>query len=800
MDAAVKELRDNVVIKAVKGLYRGQQRVDDDAGYRSEVKVCLDRARLITESYKETEGEPMVTRRAKALMKILGNMTIYIQDNERLVGNMAQNLNSLPLYPELYWRWLEKALDNEYQHLLDDEGKKELKEINKYWKNLSVHGMERNLVPPDVKPFTGYTPVTVFSYTWDMVLPDYEKILKVGLKGIIEEAQNKLKEITSDPDIHAKEYVEQKRFLEAAIMSLEATISFSKRYAALAREKAAVATDPEDKKRLETLAEICDWVPENPARTFHEAMQCFFLIHLITGFIALPSVGCGVRLDKVMYPYYEKDIETEHLTKEEALNLVESLWIKFEEMGFIHPPKLFGSAGGGLAWQNVTLGGVDEQGNDITNDLSYLILDATKELHSVQPPLCFRYHDRTPRDLVLRAIDTQRTGVAQPAFFNDKMMIPYLLEKGIPLEDARDYGISNCMSWTIPGKSMVYRQGMGMFSFTNCLMLALNQGMDWLSSRQVGYPTPDPLTYKSIDEIIEATFQQYVFFFEKAVRISNIADELYEEYLPRPLISALVDGCIERGKDCRKWYYHHRNYVMPTGVNNVADSLAAIKKFVFEEKKIAMAELLQAVRDDFEGHEELRQMLLSAPKFGNDDDYVDSIAEQVHHRIKDETKKYKTYYGYPYDVDGTNASVGYFLGMDVAATPDGRKAHEPLHDGSISPIQGADKKGPTAVLNSVGKIDPLVSCNHLFNQRFAPQFLQGENREIFADYLKTWADLGIHHIQFNVIDPEILRDAQEHPERHGDLIVRVAGYAAYFVDLTKSLQDDIVSRTEQVFS
>ncbi|NQT48432.1 MAG: hypothetical protein HQ578_05600, partial [Chloroflexi bacterium] len=397
-------------------------------------------------------------------------------------------------------------------------------------------------------------------------------------------------------------------------------------------------------------------------------------------------------------------------------------------------------------------------------------------------------------------IDTQRTGVAQPAFFNDKMMIPYLLEKGIPLEDARDYGISNCMSWTIPGKSMVYRQGMGMFSFTNCLMLALNQGMDWLSSRQVGYPTPDPLTYKSIDEIIEATFQQYVFFFEKAVRISNIADELYEEYLPRPLISALVDGCIERGKDCRKWYYHHRNYVMPTGVNNVADSLAAIKKFVFEEKKIAMAELLQAVRDDFEGHEELRQMLLSAPKFGNDDDYVDSIAEQVHHRIKDETKKYKTYYGYPYDVDGTNASVGYFLGMDVAATPDGRKAHEPLHDGSISPIQGTDKKGPTAVLNSVGKIDPLVSCNHLFNQRFAPQFLQGENQEIFADYLKTWADLGIHHIQFNVIDPEILRDAQEHPERHGDLIVRVAGYAAYFVDLTKSLQDDIVSRTEQVFS
>jgi len=800
MDAAIKELKDNVCIKAVKGLYRGRERVDESAGYRSEVKVCLERARLITEAYRETEGEPMVIRRAKALKNILDNMTIYIQDRERLVGNMASDLQSLPLYPEMYWRWLEKALDNEYRHLLDDEGKKELKEINKYWRKLSVHGMERELVPPDLKPFTGYTPVSVFSYTWDMVLPDYEKIYRVGLKGIIQEVQDKLKEIRADRDIDAKEYLEQKRFLEAALISLEATINFSRRYAALAREKAQAARDPAEKARMEKLAEICDWVPENPVRTFHEAIQCFFLIHLIVGFIELPSVGCGVRLDKIAYPYYQKDIEEGRLTREEALNLVESLWIKFEEMGFIHPPRLFGSAGGGLAWQNVTLGGVDSDGRDASNEVSHLILEATKELHSVQPPLCFRYHDRTPRALVLKAVDALRSGVAQPAFFNDKMMIPYLLEKGIPLEDARDYGISNCMSWIIPGKSMVYRQGMGMFSFTNCLMLALNQGVDWLSGQKAGAETPDPLTYRSVDEIIEAIFQQFNFFMEKEVYVSNLADALYEEYLPRPLISALVDGCIERGKDCRQWYYFHRNYVMPTGVNNVADSLAAIKKLVFEEKKVSMAELLEAMRQNFEGKEELRQMLLNAPKFGNDEEYVDSIAEKVHFRIKEETEKYITYYGYPYDTDGTNASVGYFLGFDVAATPDGRKAREPLHDGTISPVQGRDRKGPSAVLKSVGKVDPLLSCNHLFNQRFAPQFLEGENREVFADYLKTWSDLGIHHIQFNVIDPRILRDAQKHPEKHADLIVRVAGYAAYFVDLTTTLQDDIIARTEQVFS
>jgi formate C-acetyltransferase len=344
---------------------------------------------------------------------------------------------------------------------------------------------------------------------------------------------------------------------------------------------------------------------------------------------------------------------------------------------------------------------------------------------------------------------------------------------------------------------MVYRQGMGMFSFTNCMMLALNQGVDWLSGQKAGVPTPDPLTYKSIDDIIEATMQQFNFYMEKEVYINNIADALYQEYLPRPLISALSDECIGRGKDIRDYYYFHRNYVMPTGVNNVADSLAAIKKLVFEEKKITMSQLLDAMKKNFEGQEELRQMLLSAPKFGNDDDYVDSIAEKVHFRILEDTRKYTTYYGYPFDTDGTNASVGYFLGFDVAATPEGRKAREPLHDGTVSPVQGRDKKGPSAVLKSVGKVDPLLSNNHLFNQRFAPQFLDGENREIFADYLKTWSDLGIHHIQFNVIDPDILKDAQQHPEKHADLIVRVAGYSAYFVDLTKTLQDDIIARTEQ---
>jgi pyruvate formate-lyase/glycerol dehydratase family glycyl radical enzyme len=800
MDTAVQELKQKVCIKAVKGLYRGTERVDMGEGFRPEVRICLERARLVTQSYKETEWEPMVIRRAKALKKVLENMTIYIQDKERIVGNMASDPYSIPTYPELYWRWLEKAVENEYRHLLDDKGREELKEINSYWKGKSVHGMERDLVPESMKPHLWYNGVTSFSYQWDMVLPNYEKILRIGLRGIIKEAEERLKAIEADFGMNTEEYLEQRNFLQATIISLEAVINFAKRYAALAREKSRAEKDPKRKKELKEIAEICDWVPENPARTLHEALQSFFFIHLIIDFLELPTLGQGVRLDQITYPFYKKDIEKKRITREDALNLLELLWIKFEEMGFVHPPRLFGSGGGGLAWQNVTLGGVDKEGNDASNEMSYLILDATRELHSVQPPLCFRYHDKMPRELVLRGIDTQRTGVAQPAFFNDKMMIPYLLSKGIPLEDARDYAINNCMSWIIPGKSMVYRQGMGMFSFTKCLELALNQGVDMLSGNQIGYPTPDPLTFKSIDDIVEAIFQQYLFFFEKQVYLTKISDALYEEYLPRPFASALLDDCIQKGKDCRRWYYHHRSYVMPSGVNNVADSLAAIKKLVFEEKKVTMAELLDALKNNFEGKEDLRQMLLSAPKFGNDDDYVDRLAQVLHFRITKETQKFTDYYGFPFDVDGTNATMGYFLGFDVAATPDGRKAREPLHDGSVSPGQGRDVKGPSAVLNSVSKVDPLLSCNHLFNQRFAPEFLEGENRGVFADYLKTWSDLGIHHIQFNVIDPEVLRDAQVHPERHTDLIVRVAGYAAYFVDLTKSLQDDIIARTEQHFA
>jgi formate C-acetyltransferase len=326
----------------------------------------------------------------------------------------------------------------------------------------------------------------------------------------------------------------------------------------------------------------------------------------------------------------------------------------------------------------------------------------------------------------------------------------------------------------------------------------LNRGRDKFSGEQIGYPTPDPIIFTSIEEIMQACLKQYTFFVAKLVSISQIADALYEEYTPRPFLSALLDGCIENGEDCSKWNHHRWTLIVGGGIN-VADSLAAIKKLVFEEKRVSMPDLLDTLRNDWEGKEDLRQIFLNeAPKFGNDDDYVDLIAKELYYKMERETKKF-AYRGVPLTIDGSILVTGYSFGIDTGATPDGRKDREAFHDGTISPAQGRDKKGPTAVLKSVSKIDPLLSFNHLLNQRFAPVFLEGKNREVFANYLKTWADLGIHHIQFNVVNKELMLDAQQHPERHTDLIVRVAGYAAYFVDLSRGLQDDIIRRTEQSF-
>ncbi|MDY7019646.1 MAG: pyruvate formate lyase family protein [Chloroflexota bacterium] len=797
MTQRIAEIKRNHPVKTGRSTKRGLECMREISAYRPGVKICIERARLMTESFKQTEGEPTIKRKAKALDHVLQNMSIYIEDGQLIVGNYASTPYSLPVYPEVAVRWVVKETNASLKDLINDADKKELAEIAAYWGNKQAHGKEREYLTEDLRPYWAYNGATMLWRGAESGVPNYDKIFRLGLKGIMKQAEDRLTSL-SDMTLLPKDYVETIDFLRATIITLKAVINFSKRFAKKACELAIVETDTGRKKEMKKLANNCEWVPENPPRDFHEALQSFWFIHIITHMIELYMNGCAVRLDQLLYPYYEKDKKEGKLTEEGALELLECLFLKMDEHTQLMPPVTLSGSGTAHGWSTIAVGGVNREGKDASNELSYLILDACRELQLPQPSIAFRYHDNIPHDLVLRAIDLARTGIGYPAFFNDRYEVAALVDLGIPLEDARDYGIEACMRWTIPGKNICYRANCGMLILPKFLELALNQGWDKFSGKQLGLHTRDPITFISYDDVMDVFLEQAKFFIEKLVRLNNIIDVFYEEDLCRPLLSPLLDGCIEKGKDCRKWSYFYKTIFGPMGTTSVGDALAAMKKLVFEEKKVTMNELLDALRNNWEGKEYLRQMFINeAPKFGNDDDYVDHIVFDIQKKVTDIVKSYTNYLGFPYLMDGSSGAAYWGYSGLLAATPDGRKDLQAFNDGTISPAIGEDKKGPTAVLASVAKVDPRQTFNQLLNQKFLPTFLEGENRELFSAYLKTWADLGIHHVQFNVVDAKKLCAAQKNPEEYSDLVIRVAGYSAYFVDLPKGLQDSIIERTEQ---
>jgi formate C-acetyltransferase len=380
------------------------------------------------------------------------------------------------------------------------------------------------------------------------------------------------------------------------------------------------------------------------------------------------------------------------------------------------------------------------------------------------------------------------------------MMIPYLVSLGVPLEDARNYSTEGCMRWIIPGKSMGFRALGGLLILPKCLEYALSRGIYKITGKQMGMPTPDPLTFKSFDDLLQAYYNQVRFFTQRLVAINNVVEVLDQEYLPQPFLSALLDGCLENGRDCRYYKYFNNTIIQPIGQVTVVNSLAAIKKFIFDDKAVTMTELIDALEKNWEGEEDLRQMFIhKAPKFGNDDDYVDILAREVYAKTTQIIRSFKNIYGTSFLEDGTGGSTFYFGSVLCGATPDGRKARDLFNDGTVSPVPGTDRNGPTAVLKSVSKLDHVRGFTHLLNQSFLPEFLEGENKNKFIAYLKCWINLGIHHIQFNVVGSEMLEDAQKNPEKYGTLVVRVAGFSAYFVDLDKMVQDQIIARTRQKF-
>lgn len=783
-----------------------------DEKTRGKVNLCLERARLVTESFKETEGEPMVLRRAKALAKVLEKMTIYIEDGELIIGNYASNPESFSFFPEVYSPWMENVFENEYRDMMDDEGRKEIKEIYEYWRKNCFGYKVEAVLPDKLKRFFAKDPMAIYPVQYcgssGAPIPNYEKVFKVGLNGIIKEAKERLKAVMDPKAIESLDgqglidYEEQVHFLRAAIVTCRAVGAFSKRYADLARKMAKGEPESIRKKGLQKVADICAWVPANPCRTFHDAMQCFFLLHLVTHHIEYQHQGINVRFDQLMYPFYEKDLKEGLLTREDALELIELLWIKFEECGILRSPQYYTIGQGTTLFRGLNIGGLTDGGEYLCNEISFLVLEATKAVRTIEPSLSLRYHPKIPIELLYKSMDVIATGHGMPAIFNDPVIIPHLLNKGIHLKDALNYTLG-CVTWFLPGKNLsgnTIRLVSRALNLAGCLELAFFQGRNKYTGQLEGLLTPDPATFTSIDDLMDAYLEQIRYFLDKLEVVDRFVNALYGKHFQLPFTSALLDGCIERAKDLTSWAEYSYPRAIVCGNTNVIDSLAATKKLVFDEKRITMGELIEALNTNWEGKESLRQQCINAPKWGNGDEYVDSIGQEFHRRTEEVFEEFTDIYGTQWTQGGSAAALYNVMSLRTGATPDGRKDKNLLSDAVLSPAQGRDKKGPTAVLGSTSRVDAINGFCHLLNQRFLPQFLRGELKKIFTDYIRTWSDLGHWHIQFNVVDSEILREAQENPDKYANLVVRVAGYSAFFVDLSEHTQEDIISRTSQCFA
>jgi len=795
----LRALRQNVSIKVARNVRQGYEKDEHKRGmYRTSIKLNIVRNRLLTESYKATEGEPEVLRRAKALAHILRNLPVYIVPHARIVGHSGATPDELYYPIEVNWKSAWRAMNtDDAREILDDEGRAEMEKIVEYWKGKTLSDLRKNAFKGDLEKYFKFEGTFLWSHWDEGAVPNFERLFKIGLKGLRKKAEEKLQEVI---DTIPDNYLDQYNFLQGVLITLDATIDFARRYAERARGDAAEENDPKRKKELEEIAKICARVPENPPETLHEALQFFWFITLIKGQLEFANLTLGSRFDILFNPCYQKDLAEGRITRKEAVELIQHLLLKFEDSGEWFSPMITGIYGGVQQLEGITLGGIDEDGNDITNDMTYICLEAGKGLRQLQPTIALRVHKNTPKELLSAATDVIRTGVGYPSLFNDEVLVPLINKWGTSLKDARNYNVFGCVYLDIPGKNNNARRASGYFVLPKCLWWVLHRGVNPKTGEQYGARTPDPETFTGIEDVIEAYLEQVRFFFGKMVKLENTSRGLYRKYAPRPFLSALLDGCIERGQDAKEWAETTSSinaFNIIVGPTNVADSLAAIKKLVFDDKELTMREFIDILDKNWEGHEDLRQRVITQiPKWGNDDDYVDLLAKEVHERSEAVYQEFTDEHGAKWRGDGSGVSATYGLGPGTPATPDGRKDGEPFSDATLSPMLGRDTNGPTAVLASCAKISPL---NQLLNQKFLPQFLDDEHKDQFISYLRSWCDMGVPHVQFNIVDNATLRDAQKHPEKYTNLIVRVAGYSTYFVDLSKGLQDHIIARTEQQF-
>jgi len=752
--------------------------------------LCGERAVLVTETYKETENQPMIIRRAKALKKVLENMTIHIWDDELIVGNHGGNgRRSAPVFPEWGTYWLESELDEILETREQDrfsvpsKVKEDLKNIFPYWKGKTVYERYRAILPKEAKKARD-----AYIFTRDLferggyghATYDTPKVLAVGFKGIKKEVKERIKKLDEITD---------------------AVINFARRFSDKAKKMALQENDKVRRKELEKIAEVCAWVPENPARCFWEAVQVAWFLQLI---IQIESNGNSVspgRLDQYLYSYYKKDLENGKLNREKAQELIDCFWLKLNEIIKVWDKEATHVHPGFPMTQDVTVGGQTPDGFDATNDLSYLVLNTQEHIRLQNPQFTVRVHRNTPDDFLMRIAEIVRLGTGMPAMFGDEICISAIMRTtGVPLDRARDYRIVGCVELTPRG--LQGRVNGAYFNVARIVDLAINDGIDRLTGEKIGPSTGDPTKFKIFEEAIEATKKQMEYFIRLNVVNNLIVDMVQRELTPHIFLSSIIEGCIEKGKDItRGGSLYGVTPIQIAGMATAADSMAAIKKEVFDEKKLTMVELKRALDSDFKGYdrnEEIKKILLRAPKYGNDKDEADLMVREITNIFSNEVEKYKDIDGRPYTSMILTLGSTVPHGWKTGATADGRNARTPVSD-SMSPANGADKIGPTAVLKSASKIDQIrIMQGNVLNLKFSKSSLEDERAlRKFTQLVRTYlVDLRGLELQVNVVDANTLREAQKHPEKYSDLIIRVAGYSARFVELAKEMQEDIIARTE----
>ncbi len=794
-------------------MYKSEDKMNDriqklrEKTLTSKPFLSPERAILLTEFYEHNfrNRTSKPCERALAFKYLLEKKSLYIGDDELIVGERGSEPKATPTYPELCVHSLEdlEILNSreKISYKVDNDTKKIYKDkIIPFWNGQSIR--DRIFTEVDEEWKRSYT-AGIFTEFMEQRAPGHTVLDgKIYRKGLLDFKTDILKQIKQLDFFFDPMAYDKREQLLAMGIAADALIMFARRFSKKARELAVITKNPRRKSELKTIAKICDWVPAHAPRNFWEALQYYWFVHLgvIIELNTWDSFNPG-RLDQHLYPYYRKGIEGGSLTKESARELLQAFWIKFNNQPA--PPKVGITAKESNTYTDfclINIGGVKDDGSDGVNELSYLILEVVEEMRLLQPSSMVQISKKNPDQLLKKALQVVKIGFGQPSIFNTDAIIQELIRQGKSIIDARDGGASGCVEAGAFGKEAYILTGY--FNLVKILEITLNNGVDPRTGEKIGINTGDPCQFDNFEDLLQAYQKQLNHFINIKIKGNLIIERIIAKYLPAPFLSIFIDDCISKGKDYNSGgARYNSSYLQGVGIGTITDSLTAIKYHVFDKKTINMVELLNALKNNFKGHQSFHSKLLNdTPKYGNDNDYADDILQEVFEFFFQAVDGRPNTKGGHFRINLLPTTCHVYFGSVINATPDGREAFEPLSEG-ISPVQGADRNGPTAVLKSAAKIDHLRTGGTLLNQKFTPQLLKDETGiSKLAHLIRSYFKLDGHHVQFNVVTAETLQKAQKHPEKYQDLIVRVAGYSDYFVDLTTELQNEIIKRTEHGFT